>query len=390
MEKKVKNTDIYLQDYNIGVWCLFFSMYKQSKYIMELEGERSFMYYLAEETIKIINGIMKFEIKIGLRKGEMELIDEHMPKRMLPVLNTRQLNPSITLLCSYIRLLDMEFPLMVKYFGIPQVYEFLEDMKERVMSPESKIKDIPRMYQEALTAISAIINPLGKPSIRVVCKMRTFKAEFKDLLENHYPKVNDSHGIEHCEDVIAKAVEYVIRFNIKDVDEDEIIMVGYFHDMFSHSDRKNHHTKAADWVRFSINPMFGDKVKKERIAMAIQQHRASENITEYHSPLAEVMASADRGDMSDVNIILTRSYRYTLEKNKEELNKLSSNPRNKLALKMVLAHMVDKFSRTGYMTYPSYFKRRYDTEIIRLHLTIDELEKGTKKLTLVNNRVIVK
>ena len=85
MEKKVKNTDIYLQDYNIGVWCLFFSMYKQSKYIMELEGERSFMYYLAEETIKIINGIMKFEIKIGLRKGEMELIDEHMPKRMLPV-----------------------------------------------------------------------------------------------------------------------------------------------------------------------------------------------------------------------------------------------------------------------------------------------------------------
>ena len=123
--------------------------------------------------------------------------------------------------------------------------------------------------------------------------IKRLKEEYGKELDTFYKK-DSSHGWSHVEDVAKNALE-INRKMILNLNEEHLVLVALFHDIYSDIDRKNHHTLAADWfIKFMIKQ---DKYSTSDIlemSLAIKEHRASYN-GEYSSLLSEVLAAADRG-----------------------------------------------------------------------------------------------
>ncbi len=137
------------------------------------------------------------------------------------------------------------------------------------------------------------------------------KEEYCKELDTFYKK-DSSHGWSHVEDVAKNALE-INRRMILNLNEEYLVLAALFHDIYSDTDRKNHHTLAADWfAKFMIKQYKYDAIDILEMSLAIKEHRASYN-GEYSSLLSEVLAAADRG-APDLNSLIIRSSKYHLEK----------------------------------------------------------------------------
>ena len=370
--------------YSLNVWCLFFSMYRQSKYVIEIESETSFMLPLAEEMERFIKDIMVGKLDIGISQLEKDNIDKLIMKIIPTILNSRKLNPSLLLLASMRYLFEINHSILVKHFGQQIIIDFLDDFHEKIMN-SSRLDAYLEANRSVLLIVSSDIIPYAARK-----KINKFKSTFKTLIDG-YSK-DGSHGLQHCEDVISRAIEYKQMYNMSNIEYDDIIAFGYIHDMYSETDRKNHHILAGEWIRKSMSPYFKEmgKDRVEMLIKAIEEHRASSGLEVFSSEFSELMATADRGESIDIDSILNRCYKYTLEHYKDELSKYSANPRKKVILKKILNHMIEKFSRNGYIKYPKLFMRRNEKEIESVYKMIDHMIIGTVKLDIVKNKVIIK
>ena len=192
--------------------------------------------------------------------------------------------------------------------------------------------------------------------------IKRLKEEYGKELDTFYKK-DSSHGWSHVEDVAKNALE-INRKMILNLNEEYLVLVALFHDIYSDIDRKNHHILAADWfIKFMIKQ---DKYKTTDIlemSLAIKEHRASYN-GEYSSLLSEVLAAADRG-APDLNSAIIRSSKYHLER--------EPNKDLKTVAEDVYKHMLEKYSRTGYMKYNAIYSSFYGEEIYNMYVAIDDL-----------------
>ena len=100
-----------------------------------------------------------------------------------------------------------------------------------------------------------------------------------------------------------------------------------------------------------------------KMSSAIKEHRASYK-GEYSSLLSEVLAAADRG-APDLNSTIIRSSKYYLEREpNSDLKTIAEN---------VYKHLLEKFSRTGYMKYNAIYSSFYKKEINNMYVAIDNL-----------------
>lgn len=188
------------------------------------------------------------------------------------------------------------------------------------------------------------------------------KEEYGKELDAFYKK-DSSHGWSHVEDVAKNALE-INRKMILNLNEEYLVLAALFHDIYSDTDRKNHHTLAADWfARFMVKQYKYDAIDILEMSLAIKEHRASYN-GEYSSLLSEVLAAADRG-APDLNSLIIRSSKYYLEKEpNRDLKTVAEN---------VYKHMLEKYSRTGYMKYNAIYSSFYGEEIYNMYAAIDDL-----------------
>jgi HD superfamily phosphodiesterase len=193
-------------------------------------------------------------------------------------------------------------------------------------------------------------------------------------LDTFYKK-DSSHGWNHIEDVAKNALE-INRRMILNLNEEYLVLAALFHDIYSDTNRKNHHTLAADWfAKFMIKQYKYDAIDILEMSSAIKEHRASYK-GEYSSLLSEVLAAADRG-APDLNSKIIRSSKYYLEREpNSDLKTIAEN---------VYKHMVEKFSRTGYMKYNAIYSSFYKKEIHNMYVTIDKLSVDKVFNILIEN-----
>lgn len=193
--------------------------------------------------------------------------------------------------------------------------------------------------------------------------IKRLKEEYGKELDAFYKK-DSSHGWSHVEDVAKNALE-INRKMILNLNEEHLVLAALFHDIYSDTDRENHHTLAAEWfVEFMIIEQGKyNTIDILEMSLAIKEHRASYN-GEYSSLLSEVLAAADRG-APDLNSLIGRSSKYYLEK--------GPNRDLKTVAEDVYKHMLEKYSRTGYMKYNAIYSLFYGEEIYNMYLAIDDL-----------------
>ena len=160
------------------------------------------------------------------------------------------------------------------------------------------------------------------------------------------------------------------------LNEEHLVLAALFHDIYSDIDRENHHTLAADWfAKFMIKQGKYEASDIMEMSSAIKEHRASYK-GEYSNVLSEVLAAADRG-APDLNSTIIRSSKYYLEREpNSDLKTIAEN---------VYKHMVEKFSRTGYMKYNAIYSSFYKKEIHNMYVTIDKLSVDKVFNILIEN-----
>ena len=189
------------------------------------------------------------------------------------------------------------------------------------------------------------------------------KEEYGEELNTFYKK-DSSHGWSHVENVAKNALE-INRKMILNLNEEYLVLAALFHDIYSDTNRENHHALAADWfAKFMIEQHKYDTINILEMSLAIKEHRASYK-REYSSLLSEVLAAADRG-APDLNSLIIRSSKYYLEKEpNRDLKTVAEN---------VHKHMLEKYSRTGYMKYNVIYSSFYGEEIYNMYVAIDDLD----------------
>jgi uncharacterized protein len=176
----------------------------------------------------------------------------------------------------------------------------------------------------------------------------------KETLYLYYSS-EGSHGFNHLDEVYKLALEMNKKLNLE-LDEREIMIVSYCHDMFSVSNRENHEIGAESFIINKRNIWFLKDLDNDviiRMAKAVAQHRASYT-GEFHSKLAELLNAADRGYLGiEQNII--RSLKYNIER--------YPNKSVKLLIENVYNHGKDKFSSNGYMRFNDLYRLMFAEEI---------------------------
>ena len=103
--------------------------------------------------------------------------------------------------------------------------------------------------------------------------IKRLKEEYGKELDTFYKK-DSSHGWSHVEDVAKNALE-INRKMILNLNEEHLVLVALFHDIYSDIDRKNHHTLAADWfAKFMIKQGKYVAIDILEMSLAIKEHRA--------------------------------------------------------------------------------------------------------------------
>ena len=215
---------------------------------------------------------------------------------------------------------------------------------------------------------------MSKDVIKRLKIVKRLKEEYGKELNTFYKK-DSSHGWNHIEDVVKNALEINRKLTLN-LNEEHLVLAALFHDIYSDIDRENHHTLAADWfAKFMIKQGKYEASDIMEMSSAIKEHRASYK-GEYSSLLSEVLAAADRG-APDLNSKIIRSSKYYLEREpNSDLKTIAEN---------VYKHMVEKFSRTGYMKYNAIYSSFYKKEIHNMYVTIDKLSVDKVFNILIEN-----
>ena len=209
--------------------------------------------------------------------------------------------------------------------------------------------------------------------------IKILKEEYDKELNSFYKK-DSSHGWNHIE-VVAKNVLEINRKMALGLNEEHLVLAALFHDIYSDIDRENHHTLAADWfTKFMIKQDKYSTTDIIEMALAIKEHRASYK-GEYSSLLSEVLAAADRG-APNLNSFIIRSAKYHLER--------EPNSYLKTIVENVYKHMLEKFSRKGYMKYNSIYSSFYGEEIYNMYAAIDNLSIDKVLKIVIENKNIIK
>lgn len=205
--------------------------------------------------------------------------------------------------------------------------------------------------------------------------LNVIEKECKDILSKYYNN-SKSHGLDHVREVSRRALE--IKYGYPDIDFEcndiMIILAGLFHDIMSEQNREHHETVGAEIFLKEIKKFtFIDILSEEeinKVAEAITQHRASYK-GKYSNKFCELMAAADR-DKPDLFKIIRRSYNFIREND--------SRLKEEEILEEVKKHLIDKFSRDGYMKYPEFYAKIYELELNCLWDDIDMLKNDNLKI----------
>lgn len=219
-----------------------------------------------------------------------------------------------------------------------------------------------------------------------------------DVLKPYLYDADSEHGSEHVHDVMRLGININVDLDLG-IDKKEIIVAALTHDMFSSTHRKEHHTKAQEWVSENLlkaNPLFERMLDEEavkRVAHAVGEHRGSYK-GEFYSPLSELISSADRGHPG-LEEIIERIYMCSIDPNVimqvdlDNLDTLTPNgikdyPTIVRELKeegysdeviKTFLHLVDKYSITGYARHPKFYNTYYKDELASLWSMIDRMIK---------------
>lgn len=192
--------------------------------------------------------------------------------------------------------------------------------------------------------------------------MQTVNA-LRDRIVSDFKKaweVNDgAHRVGHFADV----EECGLLINTKlglGYDPKLIMLVAYFHDLFSWS-RNNHHLMAAEWIMTTNYPIIAVLTEEERklVAAGCREHRAS-GTGEFSCEFAELMCSADRGIPSpDPSGLLIRSFRYHLDHGMDTGG--------------ALKHIKEKFGTGGYARFPWLYELSFKDTLQAQREAVDAL-----------------
>lgn len=351
-----------IHGYNISLWALMFHMLTQARYVIQADkdlNEESFINPLAVEIDKVMTDLLddKYQISYPLSYNDRKDIVEYMNKHIDPVVKTRRIRPALLLLSTINELYIEDFKPSYDVLGEGMVKEFVEDFTNRAINNDS----IASYYEENCFIIKTIIEPFNTP-YRARSLIKKYKAEFKTILDKAYGE-SLSHGWDHIDGVINKAIYFKNKYNIK-VEYDEVILSALLHDIYNNENREEHHELAAKWVEASIHPILtNDKEKQKRIAYAIREHRAS-YIGDYYSPLSELLATADR-EKPNLEDIIGRMYKYQLDK--------KMNLTHKEIIAEIIKHLKEKYSRSGYIQYTNMFMLEYKNDLANMLDIIDKI-----------------
>ena len=187
------------------------------------------------------------------------------------------------------------------------------------------------------------------------------KKDFRSEVRGYYNKkfyVNNdaAHMIDHADEVVDGLLELNKEYKYP---EKIAILTGYIHDIFTGSNRENHHILASHYV-LGRKDKYLKKLGKndlQLIADAVLQHRASYK-GEFTSTLSEMISVADKGKPIFIEVV-KRSLKY----HKESPNRVLE----------VYEHLKDKFGTYGYSKYADMYLKLYGDELKVFNKEVDDL-----------------
>ena len=179
----------------------------------------------------------------------------------------------------------------------------------------------------------------------------------------HWELNDPGHRIGHFSEVETCATYINEKLGLGE-DPQLIMLVSYFHDLFSWS-RKNHHELSHQFVLSTDYPLIAELPRDAiiEVAYACLSHRASYKGA-FLSQFAELMSAADRGfPETDVERLLVRPIRYRLNQGLSE----------EASREGAIAHLKEKYSASGYARYPGLYLRAFGSELEKQQKVIDSL-----------------
>lgn len=187
--------------------------------------------------------------------------------------------------------------------------------------------------------------------------------ELVDHLTDEYSLNDRAHQIDHVKAVCNRALCINAAFELG-LDQFMIIAAALYHDLFTRF-RDNHHYLAETFILTSKHRTLSRFTEEQRVLIgkACLEHRASWK-GGYSSLLSELIATADRGNPSNLTEMVTRCYQY----GRSRLGNTHEE-----ALERILPHLREKYSRTGYQKLPPLYMRVYGA---KLEAMWDAIESG--------------
>jgi hypothetical protein len=176
-------------------------------------------------------------------------------------------------------------------------------------------------------------------------------------------QLNDSaHRFAHFAEV-EKCGRYINEKLGLHFDPKLILLVAWFHDLFSWT-RENHHILSADFVLTSQHPVFADLTDHERqlVSDGCREHRASFK-GKYSGIFSQLMSCADRGYPGDVPSMLQRAVQYRQDRGEPEVGIREG----------AVAHLKEKYGTGGYAAYPLMYEQAFAGELEKQRKIIDSL-----------------
>lgn len=174
---------------------------------------------------------------------------------------------------------------------------------------------------------------------------------------------DEAHRIEHFLEV-EKCGNHINDKLKLGYDPMLIMLVAFFHDMYSY-DRHNHHHMSAEWVMTCDNPIIKglDSIDRLMVSAGCREHRASGNLP-FSCLFAELMCSADRGfPTTDVEKLLSRAIQC----------RLATGDDPETARAGAIVHMKEKFGSQGYARYPGFYEQTFAEELALQRQTVDQM-----------------
>jgi hypothetical protein len=210
-----------------------------------------------------------------------------------------------------------------------------------------------------------------------------------DLINYCYTKVmteNDvAHRWKHLLDVMAFGCEIAEGLSLE---KEPFIYAALIHDLFSESDRENHHEKGAEWAARYLDRFLPDELDSSfdresfiyLVSGMCRTHRASYTGV-YENVYEEAFSCADRGklDVDGIYETILRGYNFYRHNNpilheSEIVEKLTH-------------HFHEKYGTKGYAKYPDPYHQLFPEELKAFREFADNVDPSVLEDILVHKKV---